>query len=198
MGGGQILNVTNKTAGLQKKCYLREIECHSLLKSPLENTSRSHPTSLSPCPRTDSRPPYSSISMESAVRAQAGKPPSRDDLGSDCEHSFSATLDLGGRFTVADSGSAAVLGAGAAANLVCPKWLARHGGISERWSVPRAETHPKCARLTSGDGRLGRVRRAAEIPSGITGNRGKSSASVLEVDIPALLREGASEGLGGQ
>ena len=55
------------------------------------------------------------------------------------------------------------------------------------------------ARLKFGDGRVGGVKRAAEIKvCGIPGRRGAVAAFVLDADIPALLREGALEALGGQ
>ena len=37
-----------------------------------------------------------------------------------------------------------------------------------------------------------------DIPAGVAGGRGKCTASALEADIPALLRERASEPHGGQ
>ena len=90
-----------------------------------------------------------------------------------------------------------VLDTGATANLVCFSWLARLNRILKRRGIPRAATHPSRARSRFGDGRLEEVRHAADIPSGTDGNRGKIAAFVLEADIPALLRKGAMEALGG-
>ena len=49
-----------------------------------------------------------------------------------------------------------------------------------------------------GNGRLGGVRRAADITAGIAGNSGAFAEFVLDKDILALLRKGATEALGGQ
>ena len=59
-------------------------------------------------------------------------------------------------------------------------------------------TNPSSARLHFGDGRLGEVRRAADIPAGIAENKGKFPAFALDADFPALLRMGAMEAPGGQ
>ena len=48
------------------------------------------------------------------------------------------------------------------------------------------------------DGRLGEVRRPADIPVGIAVGRGKFASSALESDIPAPCRAGASEAPGGR
>ena len=42
------------------------------------------------------------------------------------------------------------------------------------------------------------MRHAADVPAGAAGNKGKCTAFVLEADMPALLRKGAVEALGGQ
>ena len=47
-------------------------------------------------------------------------------------------------------------------------------------------------------GRVGEVEHAADIQVGAAGCRGACAARVLEADIPALLRKGALEALGGQ
>ena len=49
-----------------------------------------------------------------------------------------------------------------------------------------------------GDGRLGDLRCAADIPAGIAGNLGKITAFAPDADIPALSCKGASDDLGGQ
>ena len=54
------------------------------------------------------------------------------------------------------------------------------------------------ARIESGEGRCGAVRREADIPVGIDGGRGEFAAFLTEADFPALLREGALGALGGQ
>ena len=64
--------------------------------------------------------------------------------------------------------SVLVLDNGAAANSVRYKWLGRRSNI---WGIPRAETHPACARFEFGDGPLGDVRCVADIPAGVVGGR---------------------------
>ena len=86
-----------------------------------------------------------------------------------------------------DADSVVVVGTGAAGNLVSPMRPVRHYSISERWGAPRAGTYPARARSKFGDCRLGQVSRAADIPAGIAGGRGKFTAFGLEAENPALL-----------
>ena len=74
----------------------------------------------------------------------------------------------------------------------------RHNSILNCRGVSRAETYPACAGFKFGDGRLGDVRCAADIPLGIFGARGTFMALAPEAGIPGLLREGALEVLGGR
>ena len=55
-----------------------------------------------------------------------------------------------------------------------------------------------CPRIRCGDGRLGEVRHAADMPVGIDANKGKLTALAPDTDIPALLRNGALEDLRGR
>ena len=87
---------------------------------------------------------------------------------------------------------------GAAASIARLGWLERQNRILERRGIPRVATYPSKARFRFGDGRLGEVRYAADIPAGIAGNRGVSTAFVLDADIPALSCRGSMEALGGQ
>ena len=61
-----------------------------------------------------------------------------------------------------------------------------------------AQSYPARARFKFGEGRFGEARNAADSPAGIVGGRGKFAAFFLGADIPALLRTGALEALGGQ
>ena len=92
--------------------------------------------------------------------------------------------------------SAVASDAGATADRVRFCWIARHNRISERRWIPRVATYPPHARFRYGGGRLGEVRRAADFPVGIAGNKGMSTAFALETAIPALLRQGAMGLLG--
>ena len=91
-----------------------------------------------------------------------------------------------------------VLGDGAAANLACVRRLENHNLLSEIRGPLRESTHPAGARVQFGYGRLGEVRLAAEITVGLAGQGGTPAAFALEADIPALLRKGVLEVLGGQ
>ena len=64
--------------------------------------------------------------------------------------------------------------------------------------IPKVAMYPSTARFRLGGGRVGGVRYAADIKVGIAGRRAASAASVPGADIPALLREGTPEALGGQ
>ena len=115
-----------------------------------------------------------------------------------CEQSFATSVEGGGLFLVSQEDTAVVSDTSATANLVCLSWLARRNRILGRREIPRVTTYPSQARFRFGDGRLGEVRHAADIPVGIARSRRMLTASLLEADIPALLREGAAEELGGQ
>ena len=77
-------------------------------------------------------------------------------------------------------------------------WLARHNRILDRRGNPRVTTYPSQAGFCLGDGRHGQEHHAADFPAGVAGHRGMFTAFALEADIPALLRKGAMEALGGQ
>ena len=135
---------------------------------------------------------------------RAGKSPSPGDSENFREQAYATTLDVGGQFISMGADCRAVLDSGDTADITVSKCLGHHSKISQRRGVPRAEAYPARARFKLadwamyGDGRLGDVRCAADFPLGIAGDRGKRSAFVLKTDIPALLRIGALEALGGR
>ena len=108
----------SKNTGLPEKETRRESEYHLSLKRSLKNMPKGGSTSLSPPARKSSRPPYSSISVDQQLNAQAGKSPSREDLESNCEQSFATTLDSGGQIIAMDSDGVAALGTGATAHFL--------------------------------------------------------------------------------
>ena len=59
-------------------------------------------------------------------------------------------------------------------------------------------TYAASARFKSGDGRLGQARPEADIPVGEAGYQGDFADLQLGNDIPAFMRKGAREALGGQ
>ena len=58
--------------------------------------------------------------------------------------------------------------------------------------------YPATARFKFGGGRVGEVKRAADIKVGTAGRRGAFTAFAPDADIPAVLRKGALELLGGR
>ena len=112
--------------------------------------------------------------------------------------SFSTTLGLGGQFLRTGADSVAVLDTAATANLARFQWLGHHKKFLGREGFPRISTYLACAPFNFGDGRLGEARYAADPPVGIADCRGKFAASVLEADIPALLRKGVLGARGAQ
>ena len=93
--------------------------------------------------------------------------------------------------------SVVALETGAAANPDCFKWSGRHNSILGRGGVPRAEIYRACARFILGGGSRGEARCVAHLPAEVAGGGGKFPALALEATLPALLREGALEALGG-
>ena len=87
----------------------------------------------------------------------------------------------------------AVLETGATANVASFRLL-EHFAVE---GCRRVTTYPAPARFKFGDGRLGEVRRATDIPVGIPGSEGKFTGVALDADIPALLRTSALEPFGG-
>ena len=91
-----------------------------------------------------------------------------------------------------------VLDPGATADFVCFSWLARHARFLGKNGIPRVTTYPSKARFRFSERPLGEVRHPADIPVGAAGKKGKFTALVLDAGIPALLRRGDMEALGGQ
>ena len=114
------------------------------------------------------------------------------------EHSSSTTRDVGGQFVCVRGDSVAVLDMGATASLACFKWLAGHNSHLQQIEIPQVSRYPKMPRVQFGDRRIGEVRYAADINVRTVGRRGTLTACVPEAAVPALLRKGAREALGGR
>ena len=142
------------------------------------------------------RPAYSSIAMDALAPAQKVEHQNSEGARSECEQSFSATVDVGGLFLVSQEDSVAMLDTAATANMACFRWLEHHNRLPEEHGFQKVSTFPSTARFRSWGGRLREVRRAADIPAGVVGNRGKFAAFVLDADVPAFLRK--LEKLGGR
>ena len=104
----------------------------------------------------------------------------------------------GGLFLVSESDSAAVSDTGATAGLARFRWLEHYSLILQRGGNRQVTTYPASARFRFGDGHLGEVCRAADIPVGFAGGKGKFATFALDADIPELLRKGALEAARGQ
>ena len=94
--------------------------------------------------------------------------------------------------------SVVALDTGATANLACFKWLGHHNSNLQTTGFPKVTTYPTIARFEFGYGRVGEVKYAADFEVGVAGRRGAFASFVSETDIPALLRRGSPEALGGQ
>ena len=65
------------------------------------------------------------------------------------------------------------LGSGATANLLCSRRIERQNQLLEKSDYPEVSSYPSTALFRSGDGRLGEVRHAADIPAGLARNKGE-------------------------
>ena len=100
-------------------------------------------------------------------------------------------MDLGELLLASRKDSAVASDTGAAANLVSFKWSAQQNRILERYGIPRAHTYFSRTRFRFGDGRLGDVRPAADIPVWIGSYKGARTAFAQDAGIPALFRKSA-------
>ena len=121
----------------------------------------------------------------------------KDGIGH-CEPSLSTTLEAGGELICTREAGVVVLDTGATANLACFRWLNHYNPMLGRAGLPCVSTHPAQARFKFGGDRPGAARFAEDIPAGAAGAKGNFTGFVLGADIPASLRQGASEALGGQ
>ena len=89
------------------------------------------------------------------------------------------TVDAMDAFMVPQENSTVALDTGATGKPVCVSRMARCNRVSERHGIPRVTTYPSQARIRFGDGRLGEVRRFADMPAWIAGNEGAFTACVI-------------------
>ena len=109
----------------------------------------------------------------------------------------STSQDFGGQYLCTGAESAAVLETGTTTNLARFRWSEHRNKILVGKGIDRVATYSACAQLKFGDGRLGEVRCAAEIPAGTACCRGTRTACVLEAEILALFRKAELETLWG-
>ena len=143
--------------------------------------------------------------MGAPVSAQKAEHLGCEGRRSKCEQSFPTTSDVAGLFLVSVEGSARpirmwllALDTGATADSVYCYWLQRQNRLLGKKGRQKVSTYPASARGRFGDGRLGDVRHAADIPACISGSQGNFAAFALDADIAEFLRKGALEALGGQ
>ena len=58
---------------------------------------------------------------------------------------------------------------GATASLACFKWLERHNSLPKKFGIPTAEAYPASARFKIGNGRVAKIRFAADVSVGVAG-----------------------------
>ena len=104
----------------------------------------------------------------------------------------------GAHFLCVSLDSVGVLYSGAAGSHVRFGRRGNHNVLFGKQGSPKISAYPARARSKFGDGRFGKVHRAADITVGIEGRRGTHTAFALGADAPALLRKGAAEAMGGQ
>ena len=97
--------------------------------------------------------------------------PSQEGVEETFEQSLATTSDIFSQFTLIDADSVVVLDTVAAAKVVCFRALGRRESVSGKWGIQPAQPLPAQVRLKFGDGRLAEVRRAADIPAGLSGGR---------------------------
>ena len=107
-------------------------------------------------------------------------------------------IGFGGQLPRMGEGGAVALGTGATANLVRFRRSVNRNLLLEMHGLPRVSTCPACTRFKFGGDRLREGRFAADISLEFAVCKGTFAASVLDADIPALLRKGAFGSLGGQ
>ena len=206
---GQTLNGFSRGAGARNRCYRRDSEYHLAPKRPRRGAPRGACSPATQERDKACRPTYSPMSMDTPVPAQEVEHLESGEPSGACEQSFSASTITANLFLVSAEDSAVALDTGATASFVCFRWLQRRNRVLERHGSQRVSAYPSKARLRVGDGPVGDVRRAADIPAGIAGNNGEFTALAPGADIPALwrhyggamrrgaLRKGALEALSG-
>ena len=140
-------------------------------KCPLKDVPGGKSTHSFPSPREVPGPPHPSIRTESPISAHDDESALNAEGTSNCEKSSSATLDMGGQWPCMGAESSVALKTGAAAKLARFWRLAYRNKLLEKHGLSRVSTYPTCARFKFGDGRLGEVRCAADIPARLAGSR---------------------------
>ena len=147
---------------------------------------------------TASKPSFSTISIDTSVSAQQADHLRNEGVESGRERPLSTTLGVRGFFLALLDDSVVEWDTGDTADLARFHWLGYPNQLLESRGFPRVSAYPSKARVRIGDGRIGEVRRGADIPAGVTWRKGKCTAFALDADIPALMRDGVMESLGGQ
>ena len=128
-GGCQAFDGLNRRTGLRNRRYKWDSEYHVAPKCPWREVPRSEFGLVIPEHGKAHEQPYSATSTGSPVFVTKMEQSKCEGAISEPEQSFSATLDSGGLFLVADSDSVAVLDTRVAANMVCFRLLDNHNRI---------------------------------------------------------------------
>ena len=195
---GRMLNGFDRRTGGRNRCFTCNSDYQFAPQCPRKESRGEGPNPSTCVWKEPSRPPYSSIAVESPISVQTDGYDEKSDQRGKCGRPLSATLDLGGQFLCVREDCVVALGAGAAANLVLFNWLENHNLLLGTHGFPGVSTYPTGARFEFGDGRQGEARLAADISVGNAGAVGALTAFAFEADSPALLRKGILEATGGQ
>ena len=77
--------------------------------------------------------------METPVSARRADRIEEGETEGKCEQAFAAAMDMGELFLISQEHS---VDTGATANLVCPRWLAHHNQLLEKYGLQQESTHP--------------------------------------------------------
>ena len=197
-GDGQVMNDFDRRAGARNRCYACGSEYYLAPWRPQRRQWRPDIAPSSLQANIAPRPFLSLVPMDSSgsVSTEGTKKPKEGN--GKREKSLPTTLEAFMQLICTKEDSVAILDTVATANLVCFRWLNRHNSMLGKMGLPRVSPYPAQARFKFGDGRMGVARFAVDITADRAGAKGDFTAFVLDADIPALLRRGASEALGGQ
>ena len=190
-GDGESLNNIDPRAEIKNRRYAFLIEYHLLPERPMHGSRKDGPSS-SPSRGGPVRRPYSFISV-------GYSPCTRDMIP---QVALEADPEIGQAFTtpvaMMEDCVAVVLETGATGTLVSGKWPDNHNVALDRNEYPELGPYSAQAQFPFRGSRGGPVVLAGDIAIGITGSSGRSTTSVAEADVPAVLRERATEALGGR
>ena len=184
------MNAFNRKTGRSNRCFACNREYHYAPQcSRKENRSIRAPPYREMAKKTPSRT-YSPFAAEPPLHVQPYRPTGSEVSDRPYERSFPANLKMGTHFVCARDDCVVVLDTGATANSVCFRRLRNRNSCLRKIGPPKVASCTTMAELKFGDGRVGAVRRAADIKVGAAARRGTFTAFISEAAISAELRKG--------